>query len=1106
MGSKLKWEDYFKLADKKSLSEVAETNILIDRVRNRELEPDIVERNMECSLPELSTGFAAFMILLFQYTRGDSITCGLYMDTVSQVISFSIEDSDRVWEVQETAKNLIHHAENVTAILYNPYQGEVWVDFAFIFSDKKITLLYDKNIWENSSILRLEKHYRSIVDFISREDNCRVLDIDFITMEERNLILQEFNKCDAEYSKKKTVVEIFEEQVEKTPDNIAVVYENESITYRELNNRANAVAEKLRAIGVKPCDFVAIMAERSIEMIVGIYGIVKSGGAYVPINTEYPLDRIDYIIKDCKPKAILVFGVKTGVLDIPVVNLGDKEFVNGSSGNLFPVNQAEDILYVIYTSGTTGNPKGVMIEHRNLVRLLYNSKFQFDFNSADIWTMFHSFCFDFSVWEMYGATLYGGKLVVVSAEAAKNGEQFLDLIVKEEVTVLNQVPSSFYNLISLNMWDKKDNIRYLIFGGEALSPKRLKKWKDTHPAVKIVNMYGITETTVHVTYKDIGDLEIEKGISDIGSAIPTLGVYIMNQMHLCGIGVPGELCVAGEGLARGYLNLPEMTREKFIQNPYGEGRLYRSGDLARWMPDGNIEYLGRIDQQVKIRGFRIELGEIETQLCKHEDIKQVAVVLKELDDIKAITAYIIAKRELSVGELRTFLKDKLPYYMIPAFYVQLDSIPTNHNGKLDKKALPDPIGKMPTGSEYHAPSTKEEETLVEIWEELLHVSQVSLYDDFFDLGGDSLLALIACTMAKDNGINLEVTEIFHRGSIKKILDSRGEAVNNQFELVEDMYNMKELDNLKEIKGKDAITAYDMQVYKSKAELPAVAQNEITTYLHRSLPLCAILANDNYREWYYSNYIQIFSYRDGKGFLEINYLEPRDSFVDIADVICLGYHLLQEVESIVDFIKEKVQLGYYLIINLDEYELSNKHDYMKNHYVHASIVYGYDDETRQVKGVGFDKSRLFTDLLFDYDELNKSYTSSKVHYLNYAPWCAWSAVQLIKLKSAGRQFPFSKRKFMQDLHDYIHSDADEYRLYDFEYDVNRVTFGIDVYDELVRGQVFQEFNLQDLTNKQKIAIEKVSSEIMLLKDVEYKLLDDIYKILNRKFGGCGFEKV
>jgi amino acid adenylation domain-containing protein len=1166
MESKLSWEDYFKLADKKALDELAETSILIDHVRNTELEPDIAERKIECSLPNLRTGFAAFMILLFQYTRQDCITCGLYMENTSDVISFSMEESDRVWEVQGRAETLIHNAEKVTAILYNPFQGEVCVDFAFIFNGKKITLLYDKNIWDESSPLRIERHYCNIVSYIAGEDNCRVLDIDFTTMEEKKLILQEFNKCAANYPKKKTVVTIFEEQVEMTPDNIAVVYENESITYGELNNRANAVAEKLREMGVKPCDFVAILAERSIEMIIGIYGIVKSGGAYVPINTEYPMDRIHYIINDCKPMAILAYRAETSGLDVPVVNLGEDEFVKGKVNNPIPVNRPEDILYVIYTSGTTGNPKGVMIEHRNLVRLLFNSKFQFDFNCYDVWTMFHSFCFDFSVWEMYGATLYGGKLVVVSKETAKNGQQFLELIVKEKVTVLNQVPSSFYNLMSINRWDEKDSIRYLIFGGEALSPKRLKQWKATHPKVKIVNMYGITETTVHVTYKDIGELEIEKGISDIGGAIPTLGVYVMNQMHLCGIGVPGELCVAGEGLARGYLNLPELTKEKFVQNPYGEGRLYRSGDLARWMPDGNIEYLGRIDQQVKIRGFRIELGEIETGLCKHKEIKQVAVVLKEMDGKKAITAYITARRELSVGELRTFLKDKLPYYMLPAYYVQLDSIPTNHNGKLDKKALPDPVGKMQTGAGYQAPSTKEEETLVEIWEELLQVSQVSLLDNFFDLGGDSLLAVIACTMAKNNGIDLEVTEMFQGGSIKKILNSRGEAIHNQFELVENLYNMKELENLKEIKGKDFITEYKLGDYKSKAELPAVAQNEITTYLHRSLPLCAILANDNYIGWYYSNYIQIFSYRDAKDFLDINYLEPRDSFAEIADVICLGYHLLQGVESIVDFIKEKIQLGYYLILNLDEYELSNKHDYRRNHYVHASIVYGYDDETRKVKGVGFDKSRLFTDLLFDYDELNKAYTSSKRHYLNYAPWCAWSAVQLIKLKSPERQFPFSKRKFMEDLYSYLHSEPDEYRLYNFEYDVNRVTFGMEVYETLVKelhnilrgefhvdyralhllaehkkclyvrlnyviekndlgselikkkeefyqlvlkfdelrkqflGQVFQEFNLQELSNEQKRVIENVSNEIMLLKEVEYKLLNEIYELLNRKFGG------
>lgn len=1167
----MKWEDYIKLAGKEALNEVAETRIRFGQDRNRELEPDIVEETIKLNLPDLRTGLTAFMILLYKYTRQDFITCGLYIDQVSDIITFSLDDNDRVCEVQEIANNRVPNEEPFTTIIYNPFHGEVGVDLAFIFGDKKISLLYDKNSWDVKSIRRLKEHYCNILDFISTESNstesdCRVLDIDFITEEETNLILQEFNLCDEDYPKKKTVVEIFEEQVEKTPDKIALVYENKSITYRELNDRSNAVAIKLREKGVKPCDFIAILAERSIEMIVGIYGIVKSGGAYVPINTEYPKERIDYILKDCKPKVILVYQAETDSLEIPVVNLDEKEFASGVSNNPLPVNCSEDILYVIYTSGTTGNPKGVMIEHRNLVRLLFNSKFQFDFNSSDIWTMFHSFCFDFSVWEMYGATLYGGTLVVVPKETAKNGQQFLDLIVKEKVTVLNQVPSSFYNLISLNRWMEKDSIRYLIFGGEALSPQRLKQWKDIHHKVKIVNMYGITETTVHVTYKDIGDVEIEKGISDIGSAIPTLQVYIMNQMNLCGIGVPGELCVAGEGLARGYLNLPDLTREKFIQNPYGEGRLYRSGDLARWMPNGSIEYLGRIDQQVKIRGFRIELGEIENKLCKHEQIQQVAVVLKEVDGKKAITAYITAKNELSVGELRTFLEDKLPNYMIPAYYVQLESIPVNHNGKLDKRALPDPVGKMRTGSEYQAPSTKEEETLAEIWEELLHVSPISMLDNFFELGGDSLLAVLACSMSKDKGIDLEVSELFLRGSIRKILESRGDTVNNQFELVENIYNMKELDNLKEIKGKDAITSYNIREYKTKMELPAVAQNEITTYLHRSLPLCAILANDNYKGWYYSNYIQIFSYRDAKDFLVINYLEPRDSFADIADVTCLGYHLLRDVKSMVDFIKEKIQLGYYLIINLDEYELSNKHDYQKNHYVHASIFYGYDDETRQVKGAGFDKSRLFTDLLFDYDELNKSYTSSKVHYLNYAPWCAWSAVQLIKLKSTGRQFPFSKRKFMEDLHEYIHSESDEYRLYNFEYDVNRATFGINVYDELVRelnhmlcgkmnvdyralhllaehkkclyvrlsyviekfntgselvhkkeefyqlvlrfdeirkqflGQVFQEFNLPELTNKQKIVIENVSSEILLLKDVEYKILNEIYELLNRKIGG------
>jgi len=1157
----MEWSDYFKIAHEGKIHELVQTNIMVDFTRDRELEPDIRELTSKMEFIGFEVGLAALVILLFKYTKQEHITLGVCCNDDSEVISFTIDKDESISKLLDNSKSILKNSRKATAVVYNPYDGDLWVDFAMCFEGNKVKILYDKNLWDDITISRLEKNYRIIANLIYEKRNYKIKDVNFITDEEKNIILNNFSHNDARYPQNKTIVDLFEEQVKKNPDNIAVKYENESITYRELNERSNAVAIRLRKLGVKPCDFVAILAQRSIEMVVGIYGIVKSGGAYVPINPEYPEDRINYILNDCCPKAILTYNAGTDVNGIPTIDMRDDDIVRGNSENPVHVNSPKDILYVIYTSGTTGNPKGVMIEHVNVVRLLFNDKFQFDFDSNDVWTMFHSCCFDVSVWEMYGATLYGGKLVVVSSERVKNGKLMIDLIVNEKVTVLNQVPSSFYSLISLDVWNKKDNLRYLIFAGEALSPKRLKEWKDNHPNVKIVNMYGITETTVHSTYKEIGYEEIQKGISDIGSAIPTLGIYIMDGMNLCGIGMPGELCVVGEGVARGYLNRPGLTAEKFIEDPFKGGRLYRSGDLARWMPNGNIEYLGRIDQQVKIRGFRIELGEIEAQLLKHNDIRQVAVIAVDIEGTKELAAYIVATCELSVGELREFLGDKLPYYMIPGYYVQLESIPVNHNGKLDRRALPNPVGKMRTGSEYIEATTEEEKIMAEILKKVLNVSEVSVLDNFFDLGGNSLLAETVCALANEKGIAIEVSDIFKKGCISKILELRGETINNQFDLVQDMYNLKEVDNLTEIKGKDAISIYNISQYKSKAELPAVAQNDITTYLHRSLPLCAIMAHENYKGWVYSNYTQIFSYRDARGFLEINYLEPRDSFADISDVICLGYHLLKDIDNVVEFIKEKIQFGYYLILHLDEYELSNKNNYMKNHYVHASIVYGYDDETRQIKGIGFDKGRLFNDLIFDYDEINKAFLSSKIHYINHAPWCAWSAVQLMKFKSPDKKFPFSKKKFMRDLSEYIHSISDEYRLFSFEYDVNRVNFGINVYDDLVKelknilngqfnvdyralhiisehkkclfdriayviekynlsaelinknkqfyevflqfeelrtkflGQIFQEFNLGQLSKKQKNVIEKSSDQILKIKEVEYKLLNEIHELLS-----------
>jgi len=330
-----------------------------------------------------------------------------------------------------------------------------------------------------------------------------------------------------------------------------------------------------------------------------------------------------------------------------------------------------------------------MIEHINVVRFLFNDTFQFSFSSEDVWTMFHSYCFDFSVWEMYGALLYGGKLIIISKDSAKDTAKFFEIINKEKVTVLNQTPGAFNNFIQEDAAyaSGASSLRYVIFGGEALKPIILKPFYEKHPGTRLINMYGITETTVHVTYKEIGIEEIEKNISNIGKAIPTLRTYIVDKnLNLLPIGVPGELCVSGAGVGRGYINNDEYTQQKFIQNPFHTGeRLYRSGDLARIGIDGDIEYLGRIDNQVKIRGYRIELGEIESELLKHPMIRETVVVPREnLSGEKKLYAYYVSEGKISHDELREEMKKHLPDYMIPTLFVHLEKMPLNKIGKSTK--------------------------------------------------------------------------------------------------------------------------------------------------------------------------------------------------------------------------------------------------------------------------------------------------------------------------------------------------------------------------------------------------------------------------------------
>ncbi|WP_281248233.1 amino acid adenylation domain-containing protein, partial [Seinonella peptonophila] len=416
------------------------------------------------------------------------------------------------------------------------------------------------------------------------------------------------------------------------------------------------------------------------------------------MDPEYPVERIQFMLSDSGARLVLS---QASIME-RLQSVGGESVqwleVTSTEGmeafNLSSINQSTDLAYVIYTSGTTGQPKGVMVEHRNVVRLLLNDASLFDFDQNDIWTLFHSYCFDFSVWEMYGALLYGGKLVIVPSQVTKEPKQFLELLRREKVTILNQTPSAFDHLAQQEMNHEESDlmVRKVIFGGEALSPRKLSHWKRKYPHTQLINMYGITEITVHATYKEITELEIESNVSNIGKPIPTLQTMVLDHnKNLVPIGVTGELYISGEGVARGYLNQRELTKERFIESPFVTGeRMYRTGDLAYWLENGDLVYMGRIDQQVKVRGYRIEPGEIESALLEHAQVMDVTVRdwQTEAGDDCFLCAYVVSSQPIAVTELREHLRQKLPEYMIPSFFVAMEQIPLTSNGKVDRNALP----------------------------------------------------------------------------------------------------------------------------------------------------------------------------------------------------------------------------------------------------------------------------------------------------------------------------------------------------------------------------------------------------------------------------------
>lgn len=627
---------------------------------------------------------------------------------------------------------------------------------------------YNTNLFNGSTIAALLAHYVNLLQAITANLNKCIGDIRILTPAEEKMILFEGDHSLVNYPTHTTLHQLFEEQVLKFPYNTALVWNAEEITYRELNERANRVAAAIQqALPVAQNPIIAVLLHRGPEMVITLLGIVKAGGAYLPIDPDYPVARIQYTLEDSQP-AILI---TQSDIEAELHYSGKRIDINrlDADATFIPVPVLpDDLAYIIYTSGSTGNPKGVMIPHRNVVRLLFHDANLFDFTERDVWTLFHSYCFDFSVWEMYGALLFGGKLVIVSKATAQNPAAFLQLVKDQRVTVLNQTPGSFYNMIEEDLRHPASALalRYVIFGGEALKPGKLSHWKERHPECRLINMYGITETTVHVTYKEIGALEIARNTSNIGKPIPTLSLLILDRDgKLAPRGAAGELCVGGAGLAKGYLNKPELTAARFIDHPYMPGeKLYRTGDLAKLGSGGDFEYLGRIDQQVKIRGFRIEPGEIESKLVQHSEITDALVIDLEREGEpgnKYLCAYIVAAGNLNTSGLRQYLLHSLPDYMVPAFFVRMEQFPLTSNGKIDRKRLPLPNASDMLAVVYEAPVSEIEKALADIWMQLLQVPRVGLNDHFFELGGYSLKAARLVALVHERfHVELSIQSIF----------------------------------------------------------------------------------------------------------------------------------------------------------------------------------------------------------------------------------------------------------------------------------------------------------------------------------------------------------
>jgi amino acid adenylation domain-containing protein len=643
-------------------------------------------------------------------------------------------------------------------------------------------LEYATDLFDAATVERMAGHLEVLLAAAAADPALPISRLPIVADDERAMLTGAWSGAGERFPVAGALHRRFEARAAARPDAVALTCEGESLTYGALNARANRLARHLRALGVGAESRVGLCAERSLELIVGVLAILKAGGAYVPLDPAYPAERLAYMAGDSGIRVLLApwaLRDRVPAEGIRVVPLDEVPMAHPAD-DLGGAVDAANLAYVIYTSGSTGRPKGVGVTHGNVLRLFDATDAGFGFGEGDVWTLFHSYAFDFSVWEIWGALLHGGRLVVVPFDVSRDPVAFRALLASERVTSLSQTPSAFRALARVDeeALEPLTHLRTVVFGGEALQYESLRGWLDRYgpKRPRLVNMYGITETTVHVTWHTVTGAELRAGAagSGVGTAIPDLRAYVLDPAgNPAPVGVPGELYVGGAGLARGYLGRPALTAQRFVPDPFsGEagGRLYRSGDLARWKADGTLEYLGRIDQQVKVRGFRIELGEIESVLLAQPGITAAAVVVRGEGEEAALVGYYVPAGEAPAHSiLRDALKQQLPEYMVPAAFVALERIPLTTNGKLDRRALPEPEAAGAEADAYVAPATPVEEVLAGIWCEVLGAARVGAHDNFFELGGHSLLATLVMARIRDIfGLGMPLRTLFEGATVAEL--------------------------------------------------------------------------------------------------------------------------------------------------------------------------------------------------------------------------------------------------------------------------------------------------------------------------------------------------